>query len=161
MKKVGYVLGVMFLVLGAVGLFASLRKSQAGAITEISVEHTPCYGRCPVYKVILRGNNQAIFIGVSNTDRIGTYKADVGGYDRLAQAISRKGFFQLQNRYAARVTDQSTVITSVLRGGRRKAVSNYGNAGPQELWEVQTMIDGIVAQAHWTKVGASTTYPAN
>lgn len=69
------------------------------------------------------------------------------------------GFAGLHDDYSTRTTDQETVITTVLQGGRRKIVANYGDAGPQNLWEVQTLIDGAVAQAHWSKVSDSKTYP--
>lgn len=30
------------------------------------------------------------------------------------------------------------------QNGRRKEVNNYGGAGPQELWEIETLVDGML-----------------
>lgn len=143
-------------------LLAQQRRSVAAAdaITEITVEHTACHGFCPVYKLILRRDGTATCIGVQHTDRIGRYKAEIGPFDRLARAVEARGFFGLRDTYQRRVTDQAHVITSVVRGGRRKTVDNYADAGPQALWEIQAMTDGLAAGAHWRKVGPSTAYPS-
>lgn len=129
------------------------------AITEITVEHTGCYGPCPIYKVIVHQDGTATFIGQQYVERIGTYKASYVPFKRLAQAMQDRGFAGLHDDYSTGTTDQETVITTVLQGGRRKTVENYGDAGPQNLWEIQTLIDGAVAQAHWRKVSDSKAYP--
>lgn len=160
------VLIVLAMWLAAVAVLAALvvrrerDEAAARAITEISVEHTPCFGPCPVYKVILRRDGTATWIGQKNTDKIGTYTADIYGFDRLARAVQSRGFFRLRSHYDANFTDAASVITTVVQNGRRKDVSNYGGAGPQELWEIETLVDGMLDGAQWHKVNGNTAYPA-
>ena len=147
-------------VLAALGVRRERDEAAANAITEISVEHTPCFGPCPIYRVILRRDGTATWIGVKNTDKIGTYNADVYGFDRLARAVQSRGFFRMRSHYDADFTDAASVITTVIQDGRRKEVNDYGGAGPQELWEVETLVDGLLVGAQWHKVSGSTAYPA-
>lgn len=159
MKKFGWPMSAILIALSAVGLLAQQPKSKPTPITDVSIEHTACFGTCPVYKIILHQDNTATFIGQKYTDRIGTYKANVGPFVRLSKSVQDHGFFGLSEHYSSGVTDQAHVITTVSQGGRLKTVENEGNAGPQGLWELQAIIDGAAAQAHWMKISDSTTYP--
>ena len=154
MKKRMCVSGVVLLTVGIVWIFAWQRDVQAkNSITEVSIERTACYGPCPVYKVTLRREGTATFVGSSHVDRIGTYKANFGGFDRLAQAIERRDYRHFKDHYTAPVTDLPHTITTVVQAGRHKTVDDYVN-GPQGLWEIETLIDGAVAQAHWRKINS-------
>lgn len=126
-------------------------------ITEITLERTACYGFCPIYKVILKSDGTATYIGVKFVERTGTYKAYISGFENLAKIIEARRYFSLRDRYTEPVTDLPSAITSVVRNGKRKTVENYGNFGPLELWEVETLIDGLIANARWEKVSNSTT----
>jgi hypothetical protein len=128
-------------------------------ITEITLERTVCYGFCPIYKVILRSDNTATYIGMKFVERQGTYKAYISGFEHLAKIIEARKYFSLRNRYTKPVTDMPSAITSVVRNGKRKTVDNYGNSGPIELWEIETLIDGLIANARWEKVSNSSPKP--
>lgn len=125
-------------------------------ITEITLERTACFGFCPIYKVILRSDNTATYIGVRFVERQGTYKAYTSGFEYLAKIIEARRYFSLRDQYTEPVTDLPSAITSVVRG-KRKTISNYGNSGPIELWEIETLIDGLIANARWEKVSDTTT----
>jgi hypothetical protein len=47
------------------------------------------------------------------------------------------------------VTDNSTVYSTVVIGGKRKVISNYANAGPTKLWAVEQLIHKLVLEATW------------
>ena len=140
------------------GAFLWQQNVQAKSISEISIEHTRCYGTCPVYKLTLRSDGTATFVGVAYVDKVGTYTAEFGGIDRLAQSIVQHRFQHFSTRYTSSITDMPHTITTVVSGGRRKTVDDYADTGPQALWEVETMIDGVVAQAQWKKVSNSTDF---
>lgn len=159
MKKVSWLVSSALIAVSAPALLAQQQKSKLTPITDVSIEHTACFGTCPVYKIILHQDNTATFIGQRDTDRIGTYKANIGSFIRLQKAVQDHGFFGLKDHYSSGITDQPHVITTVLQSGHPKTVDNDGDSGPQKLWELDAMIDGIAAQAHWTRISNSTTYP--
>ena len=127
------------------------------AITEITLERTACFGFCPIYKVILRSDNTATYIGMKFVERQGTYKAYISGFEHLAKIIEARRYFSLRDRYTEPISDMPSAITSVVRNGKRKTIDNYGNSGPIELWEIENLIDGLIANVRWEKVSDTTT----
>ncbi len=122
-------------------------------ITEITLERTPCFGTCPVYKVMLRRDGTACYEGVAYVAREGRYRGTIEAplFDRLARMTVEKGYFDLRPRYAVPVTDHPSVITSVLRAGTRKTVDHYANAGPAALKAIERAIDAATRQIRWEK----------
>ena len=139
------------------GLFAAPQAAhaQTAPITEVTMEHTSFFGNSPAYKVILRSNGAATLISLAYTDKHGTYAAYFSGFSRLARAIQARNFAQFKPFYSIGITDQPHVITTIVQQGRRKTVDDDADSGPQALWEVETLIDGVVAEAQWKKVSKS------
>ena len=125
-------------------------------ITEVTLERTACFGTCPIYTITLRRDGTATYVGRNFVERKGTYTAKVYGFDRLAELIESRGYFNLKDSYTVRVTDLPSTVTSVVRAGRRKTIRNYGNSGPVELWGIEKAIDGMVANTKWEKVSDAT-----
>lgn len=130
----------------------STERRGGEGITEISLKRTTCFGSCPSYEIKLLRDGTATYVGRRFVERIGTYTGKFYGFDRLAQLIEARGFFNLKDDYSIRATDLPSAVTSVVRAGRRKTVNNYGDAGPIELWGIEKAIDGMVANAKWEKV---------
>lgn len=149
----------IFLSLGAVlGLAVpSSTAPPAERITEISLERTPCFGSCPVDKVVLRADGTAAYTGTRFVERLGEFRGTLSTRDfqRLAGLLTSQRFFNLRNRYASRATDLPSRITSAVRSGTRKAVTNYGDAGPINLWTVEVAVLGVAAEIRWEKAGAA------
>lgn len=120
-------------------------------ISEITLERSSCFGPCPVYKLTLRRDGTATYEGRQFVERKGTYSGTFYGFERLAQLIESRGYFNLKDNYTINATDLSGTVTSVVRTGRRKTITNYGDAGPVELWGIEAAIDGVVANTKWQK----------
>jgi hypothetical protein len=129
----------------------SMDTPDFDGITEISLEMTECYGTCPAYTVTFYSDGRATFEGRSFIDPIGSYRAEIptGYFRRLARAALDIGYFGLAETYVAPVTDMATVYTSIVRGGARKTVRNYGNSGPSKLWLLEGQIDAARASLKW------------
>ena len=123
------------------------------SITEISLEHTGCFGSCPQYKVTLRKDGTATYIARDFASKPkGTFQGKFEyGFERLAELIYRQGFFNLKNRYDAPFTDLDTAIITVIKDGNPKAVINYGGVAPVEFWGIETAIDSLVDDVKWNK----------
>ena len=121
----------------------------------LSLERSECYGTCPVYQVVLRRDLSATYHGERYVERIGAWHAGVslGAYGRLSYLIERLDVMAMDSSYALPVTDMPTATLRIWpRGGaRRKVISDYGGAGPPELWAVIKTIDAIVADMQWTR----------
>ena len=97
------------------GLVIMLAFATASAeeITEIRLERTPCFGTCPVDEVVLRPDGTATYIGHQYVKRVGQYRGTFPreDFDRLAELLETKGFFNLKDRYSMRITDHPSLIT--------------------------------------------------
>lgn len=61
------------------------------------------------------------------------------------------GYFALNDRYSAAVTDTDTITTSVAYAGGRKSVEDYGRGGGEKLTGIEQAIDGMVERIEWKK----------
>ena len=121
------------------------------------MERKGCLGPCRVYKVTLRGDGSAIYVGKENVDHNGTFGNDkfwpiASEFSQLADAIDMAGFFRLAGEYGVGWVDAEVVVTTVTRNGQTKTVTTHNSSkDPKELWLVDTLIDGVVAKVHWMK----------
>jgi hypothetical protein len=133
-------------------MLASLAAAD-DPITEITLERTPCYGSCPIDTMVFRADGTAEYTGTRFVKRTGRYTGKIarGDFDALARLVAEKKFFELKDRYSAPITDQPTLITTMKRGDKSKRVSNYGEAGPKELRELEKAIVAAMEKIAWEK----------
>ncbi|HZR18795.1 MAG TPA: DUF6438 domain-containing protein [Verrucomicrobiae bacterium] len=120
-------------------------------ITEIGIERTACFGTCPIYVCIIHSDGKVLYHGGAHVDRIGEWETTIDPYrfHHLANFIVESGFWQMQDTFAAGVTDGDTVYTTFLMKGQRKVFRNYANSGPSKLWALQQLVDGLLVGATW------------
>ncbi len=122
-------------------------------VKEISMERVMSKDPYPVFKVTFRRCGEAIYEGKYFVDKIGTYFGTIDDEDfaKLAMLIDRLDFKSLREKYLIDGHDQPNVLTTVAFEDGSKSVSNYGEAGPVEIWAVERVIDSIVEDIYWEK----------
>lgn len=134
-------------------------------ISEITLEvHAPGVMFLPSnYKIVFQQNGAASFIGeeggpVQDKDKYkkGKYKGiiDKEEFQRLAALFEKHGFFNLESNYTKHMNDGDTVITSAVRDGEHKSVSNFANAAADaktELGKIQEAIEDLANRIEWEK----------
>lgn len=147
-----------FLLAGTLSFAAVAAGSAAqnwGRLREVSLERTPCFGACPVYKVTIRRDGTLIYHGQRFVDRLGDYEAKVprSTVRNLERALRQSGYWAMKRSYDAKVTDLPTQIVQVRTNHFVKTVSEYGSFGPKELERLHDLIDRAMKNAkHWRKV---------
>jgi len=132
---------------------SALCQDKTG-IQEFSLERTECFGPCPVYRATIRSDGTVTYVGIKNVPRLGIYTGNANPYviKHLSELVGQINFFSLENEYSSEMTDQPTAVTSVLRGGERKTVRNYGLSGPSLLWAFESSMDAAIASVtDWVK----------
>ena len=128
---------------------------DALAFDSISLERSACYGSCPVYQVVLRRDLSATYHGERNVERTGAWHGGVYVFDygRLSYMVERLGVMAMDSSYAQPVTDMATATLRIWPRGAAapKVVSDYGEAGPPELWAVIQLVDAIATRIRWTR----------
>lgn len=125
-----------------------------GAVTEISLERTACYGTCPIDTLILRLDGTAVYTGKQYTQRIGQFTGTLrkSDFDKLVQRLISAGFFELKNEYGRRGPDSSYTVIRATRDGEQKSVVNHENGDSVPLSGIQKVIQDAGSDIHWQPV---------
>lgn len=99
-----------------------------------TIERTPCYGTCPVYKLMIFKSGIALYEGKQNVEKIGRYIVEFSEEEikTIREKAIEINYFKLQDEYDSPVTDFPTTLTSIRINGKVKSVSNRVG-GPEEL----------------------------
>jgi hypothetical protein len=126
------------------------RANDTG-ITEIGMERTGCYGKCPAYTVIIKSDGTLRYKGEQYAKLKGEHAGKTSQWELngLFQFIRDSGYFAMQDGYFADVTDLPTVYTYVVQDGKKKIISNYAISGPTKLWAIEQIIDKLLLEAKW------------
>lgn len=123
-------------------------------INEITYERVfGCLGECPMYKVVLRKDGTASYLGTLHAERKGNYKSRYNEYyfTQIAKLMARNEYLNFKEQYGPTGTDEGYMVTSVAYGDKRKTIRNYGSEGPLELWTIEMALEGAMSQIRWEK----------
>lgn len=122
----------------------------------ITMQKTPCYGRCPVYEITINGDGSSKFVGRRFVDSIGVFEKQFSQVEvnSLVKAFEEAKFFEMQDEYTSKVSDMSTTYVSFSVNGKTKRIKDYYNA-PAELKELEKMIEKLAFTPGWKKLNES------
>jgi hypothetical protein len=120
-------------------------------ITELGLERTVCFGRCPDYTIIFAKDGTVRYHGGRFAQRTNDWTGTIGKerFDETARFIADSGYAEFEAKYFRAVTDNPTVFTMVAANGRRKVISNYAQAGPEKLKQVEKRLTELLAVVKW------------
>lgn len=139
--------------------------AQATAAAEsiaVTLERTPCFGTCPVYRVTIMRSGEVRFHGKQHVAHTGlaTVTIPTPRVDSLLLELEAGGYFGFADAYVMDspacgmyATDSPTVITSVrVRDGETKTIRHDRgcSAAPRELSRLEQRIDDVAGTAKWT-----------
>lgn len=119
-----------------------------------SIQRTPCYGTCPVYKVTIYRSGYAIFEATRNvTGKEGKYEATFTKEEMkmISDKAGEINYFSLDNEYDSPVTDLPSVITELAVDGKKKSIKNRHH-GPPELRQFEKFCDGLINGKEWNRI---------
>ena len=109
----------------------------------ISLEKTACFGRCPVFKIIIYDNGKALYSGQKFVKKVGEHDLKVSKkeIDKILSKAKKIGFNNLKNEYSERITDLPTTYIMI----NNKKIKDYYGA-PSKLKDLEKMIENIVLE---------------
>lgn len=119
----------------------------------ITFQTTACFGRCPIYTLTINGENKtATFMGVQNTEKIGTYTKSISKkeLDELITAFEGAKFMSLENEYMGPITDFPVKITTYTNNGQTKKIKTRSNV-PEEITNLEKRLIEIGNSEGWKK----------
>ena len=92
-------------------------RAANGKITRIQLQHTECYGACPVDELTLDADGVAAYAGHKNALRQGLYRGQIAPekFAELARFLESQNFFELRPEIGDGNIDASDTIVSVTR----------------------------------------------
>jgi hypothetical protein len=127
----------------------------------VTLERTPCFGGCPVYRIWVAADGTVGYEGKAHVRQLGRASGSVST-DRvraLLEELERAGYASLAPRYTSAEptcgrysTDSPSVIMTVrLQGKTRRVEHDYGcRAAPGSLMVMEQTIDQVLNSARWT-----------
>jgi len=122
----------------------------------IRLERTACFGKCPVYSLMIKGDGTVIYSGVDFVQTRGIQETTVSmdAINQLVMEFEKADYFSLNDNYTNfGVSDMPSVNTSISIEGKTKAIKHYlgDRSAPKQLTELENKIDEIVNSAQWIK----------
>jgi hypothetical protein len=130
---------------------------MTSTVRKITLQRTPCYGPCPVYRVTVFGTGEVEYFGEAHVAKAGAHRWRISRrrLDRLAEAFERARYFCLEDGYTSReFTDAPGCLTSIeYEDGRFKSIDHYHGdpTAPDALTELEDEIDRIVGVERYTE----------
>ncbi|HEX3810361.1 MAG TPA: DUF6438 domain-containing protein [Rhizomicrobium sp.] len=121
----------------------------------ITLQRSPCFGRCPTYKVEIHGDGTVIYRGGSFVAVTGERSVKIAPEKvRDLYTLFRKAdYFWLNDSYTAQVTDLPSFTTSISYDGHSKSVRDYAGrmiGMPEIVGELELAIDDAANSEQWT-----------
>ncbi len=143
-------------VIGACALTASPPAPDYSDLV-ITLERTPCFGACPVYKLAIYGDGRVMYAGQQFVAVTGQQTTTLSAeqVQELVSEIERADYFSLKDEYTAPATDMPSAIVSVSLNRQTKTINHYGYCGaefdeaPKELCDLEQKVDEITNSAQW------------
>jgi hypothetical protein len=127
----------------------------------ITLERTPCFGKCPVYGLSIFEDGTVVYVGIKDVAVTGVQVGHVDPsvvVNMLTGMMKATGYFDWQDEYThMTITDQPTIITSLSTAEQGKRIVRYaGDANaPVGLTWIEDQIDRAVNSAQWVASDAA------
>ena len=122
----------------------------------ITLERTPCFGKCPVYSLKIKGDGTVIYSGVQFVKVTGIQETTISidDVEQLLIEFEQADYFSLDDSYTKfGKSDMPSANTSISLGGQTKSVNHYHGdlTAPKSLTKLEDRIDEIVNSDQWIK----------
>jgi hypothetical protein len=123
------------------------KRANEGKEVFASLEHTPCYGTCPIDKLMILKSGRAVYEGIDHVEHIGKFETNFSKseMDIILLKAEEIGFWKMADKYDSPVTDFPTTITSLRKGNKTKVIHNRVN-GPADLSAFEKLINGMLKE---------------
>lgn len=129
-------------------------KPVATVFTWLRMEHTACFGRCPVYSITLYPDGKVLYYGRRNVSFLGTYSKTMNAslFTDVFRKAELSNLDTCKDKYMPRAADLPGVMITYVKSGVTRRIIN-ANYGPMFLRDITKMIDDLVkVDSTWTKV---------
>lgn len=116
-----------------------------------------CFGRCPMYEVLIYQSGYATYDAKRFTDTVGFFYAHLPAskLEDIKKYANEVGYFEMEDKYDNEyVTDLPSTETRCHFDGKDKAIVNRYQ-GPRELRSFEQYIDDVLKDVKWIRIPSS------
>ena len=135
-------------------------------LVKITLQRSGCFGTCPAYGIVVRGDGTVEYDGEGYVAFTGHHRGTVPKENvlELLKLFKASDYYSLDDEYSMSVTDQATYHTSIEVNGKRKAVRDYVGLEvgmPLAVMRLENEIDRLSGSERWIKGNAGTVAALN
>lgn len=130
---------------------AKLPQKQVNeAVIEMS--KTKCYGKCPVFSIVISSDGNAVYTGEMNVSKVGKFTKHFTAEEmqKLFSAFESADFGSFKDEYPDKSKDMSVISISYTKESKIKKVKGTYRA-PKTLKSLVRQIDIIAESEGWKK----------
>lgn len=140
---------VMILLSGCQLPLSMVKTERLVKLAEMSKGN--CYGRCPVYQLIIYDNGVMTYEGQRYTDKMGMYikRLSKPETESLSWAFQRANLWQFENVYRSDYPDLPAVSITYYDGDRSKTILGK-ETRPEAILELEGRLNELANSEGWT-----------
>ncbi|HNQ12369.1 MAG TPA: DUF6438 domain-containing protein [Bacteroidia bacterium] len=118
----------------------------------ISMERSPCFGKCAVYKMELYRSGFAYYKGIKDAPLKGYHTSMVSKdeIETFINTMEEAGYFKMENQYInPHITDIPTVRMYIRSGDKKKMIEIRTDEYPDELRSMDQFMDRWIHGLNW------------
>jgi hypothetical protein len=124
------------------------KASEVPSDFAVSMERTPCFGTCPVYKIEISNTGTLTWTGIRFTEREHIWSRQLNSDEMqlLWQEVQRSGYFEMAVEYDdPSLSDAPSILLEIQGNGKTHKVKDRIR-GPEALRQLESMIDTLANQ---------------
>lgn len=132
------------------------QKKQKDRKEEISIEKTACFGKCPVFKMVVYKDGYVVYEGIRFSDKMGKWAKKIKSKDRkaLCKAFRDANLDQYQDNYPSELVDLATTRLSFTYKENIKKISGKNNL-PEAVNKLSQMLMDLANTPGWDQIEKS------
>jgi hypothetical protein len=128
-------------------------SSAADTVLLASIERTPCFGKCPTYKISIYQSGYVIYEGKQNVKNVGFFSLwlEKSKVDEIKNFIERNKILEMNDEYKnPLIADYPGTYTEVNLNGKYKRTVEMDPKAPKEIKDFQKFLDSFFTdETNW------------
>lgn len=118
------------------------------------IEHTPCFGKCPTYKISIYQSGYVVYEGKQHVKNIGLFSTQLekSKVEEIKSFILQKKILEMNDEYKnLQIADYPSVITEAKVNGKYKHIVETDPKAPKEIKDFQKFLDSFFTdETNWS-----------
>ncbi|MEP7171189.1 MAG: DUF6438 domain-containing protein [Bacteroidota bacterium] len=123
--------------------------ASADTVLLASIEHTPCFGKCPTYKITIYQGGYVVYEGKQNVKNIGMFSLQLekSKVSEIKNFILQNNILEMNDEYKnPHIADYPFTLTEAGINGKYKHIVEADPQAPKQLKDFQKFLDSFFTE---------------